>query len=130
MTPVVPDTKDWTWVLTRPCPECGFAAHELDREEIGPRLLQAATDLGGALSGPDARRRPSPEVWSPLEYACHVRDVCRGFSGRLHRMLTEHTPAFDNWDQDATALADDYGGPDPTLDARQLTPHARTLAGS
>jgi hypothetical protein len=21
---IVPDTKDWTWVLRRPCPECGF----------------------------------------------------------------------------------------------------------
>ena len=21
--PVVPDTKDWTWVLQRRCPECG-----------------------------------------------------------------------------------------------------------
>ena len=21
---IVPDTKDWTWVLERPCPECGF----------------------------------------------------------------------------------------------------------
>ena len=24
-TPVPPDTKDWTWVLERPCPDCGFA---------------------------------------------------------------------------------------------------------
>ena len=23
-TPITPDTKDWTWVLERPCPECGF----------------------------------------------------------------------------------------------------------
>ena len=22
--PIDPDTKDWTWVLDRPCPECGF----------------------------------------------------------------------------------------------------------
>ena len=21
---ITPDTKDWTWVLQRPCPECGF----------------------------------------------------------------------------------------------------------
>jgi hypothetical protein len=21
---IVPDTKDWTWVLDRPCPECGL----------------------------------------------------------------------------------------------------------
>src|SRR5690242_18838112 len=23
---VVPDTKDWTWTLERPCPDCGFEA--------------------------------------------------------------------------------------------------------
>ena len=23
---ITPDTKDWTWVLERPCPECGFEA--------------------------------------------------------------------------------------------------------
>jgi hypothetical protein len=130
MTPVVPDTKDWTWVLTRPCPECGFAAHELPRQEIGPRLRQAATDLVSALSEPNANRRPTPEVWSPLEYACHVRDVCRVFGRRLHRMLTEHEPAFENWDQDATALADDYSSQDPAIVARQLTAEARTLAGA
>jgi len=22
--PIMPDTKDWTWVLRRACPECGF----------------------------------------------------------------------------------------------------------
>jgi hypothetical protein len=21
---IIPDTKDWTWVLDRPCPECGL----------------------------------------------------------------------------------------------------------
>ena len=130
MTSLAPDTKDWTWVLSRPCTECGFAAHDLAREQIGPVLLKAADDLVVALSAPDVRRRPSPEVWSPLEYACHVRDVCRVFAGRLHRMLTEHGPAFENWDQDATAVQDDYGSQDPTVVARQLTAEARTLAGA
>ncbi|MGE3835206.1 MAG: DinB family protein, partial [Acidimicrobiia bacterium] len=23
---IVPETKSWTWVLDRPCPECGFDA--------------------------------------------------------------------------------------------------------
>jgi hypothetical protein len=130
MTSVVPDTKDWTWVLTRPCPECGFAAHELPQQEIGPCLLQAAEELVDALVQPHAAQRPSPEVWSALEYACHVRDVCRVFAGRLHRMLTEQTPLFANWDQDATAVEEDYAGQDPAVVARQLTAEARTLAGA
>ena len=28
---IEPDTKDWTWVLDRPCPECGFEASTRDR---------------------------------------------------------------------------------------------------
>ena len=123
---IAPDTKDWTWVLTRPCEECGFDAHELAKDAIGPRLLVGAQDMVAALDLPDVRERPLPQVWSALEYACHVRDVFRVFSGRLHRMLTEDAPAFPNWDQDATAVEDDYAAQDPAVVARQLLAEART----
>jgi hypothetical protein len=128
--PVPPDTKDWTWVLERPCPDCGFEAGALAREQVGACLLAAAGELESALATPGATQRPAPEVWSPLEYACHVRDVCRVFGQRLHRMLTEDEPAFDNWDQDATAVEDDYGSQEPEVVARQLRAEARTLAGA
>ena len=125
-----PDTKDWTWVLARPCPECGYEADALPRDQIGAQTLQASNALVAALERPDATTRPRPDVWSPLEYACHVRDVCRVFSGRLHRMLTEDGPAFDNWDQDQTALEEDYAHQDPAVVARQLLAEARTIAGA
>ncbi|HEY5013683.1 MAG TPA: DinB family protein, partial [Acidimicrobiia bacterium] len=32
---ITPDTKDWTWVLERPCPECGFDASAFAREQVG-----------------------------------------------------------------------------------------------
>jgi hypothetical protein len=68
-------------------------------------------------------------VWSPLEYACHVRDVFDVFTRRLELMLTENDPLFDNWDQDATALEDDYAAQDPTQVADQLvTAAARAVA--
>ena len=129
-TAVPADTKDWTWVLERACPECGFEAWTLSREQIGSTLSRAADELEAALGAPDATERPSPAVWSALEYACHVRDVCRIFAERLHRMLTEDDPAFANWDQDATALEDDYGSQDPQVVARQLRAEARTLAAA
>ena len=47
-------------------------------------------------------------MWSASEYGCHVRDVLRLFRERLNLMLTEDDPVFANWDQDATAVADDY----------------------
>jgi hypothetical protein len=51
-------------------------------------------------------RRPSDDMWSPLEYGCHVRDVFRTCDGRLALMLAEDDPTFPNWDQDVTAEED------------------------
>lgn len=128
--PVPGDTKDWTWVLTRPCEECGFDAQTLSRTAIPLRLQQAADDLAVAMDRPDARQRPAPGVWSALEYACHVRDVTGVFLERLNRMLTEDSPAFANWDQDATAIALRYGEQDPAEAARELRIGAAQLAAA
>jgi DinB superfamily len=103
-----PDVKDWTWVLEKPCPDCGFDAKSIDAGDFG-RLTRE--NVGALLAGadtPGAAERPSPEVWSPLEYACHVRDVCRVFGARLAVMRGSTDPQFANWDQDETALAQRY----------------------
>jgi hypothetical protein len=90
-----PDTKDWTWTLTRRCPDCGLAAGEIDPAEIGDRAGVAAAEWVQILgSSPAVGSRPEPDVWSPLEYGAHVRDVYRLFDARLARMLTEDAPTF------------------------------------
>jgi hypothetical protein len=38
---------------------------------------------------------PSPGVWSVTEYVCHLRDVYVSFTIRLHRVRTEHQPAWE-----------------------------------
>ena len=69
------DSKDWTWVLERPCPECGLDPGAIDVADV-PALVRAnAIRWRAVLARPDVGRRPRPDVWSPLEYACHVRDV-------------------------------------------------------
>lgn len=126
---ITPDTKDWTWVLQRPCPECGLDTRRLRREQIAGLLRDSAADWIDILQHrPDVRQRPSPNVWSPLEYACHVRDVCRLYDGRLHRMLVEDDPLYPNWDQDATAAAECYGEQKPAAVAEELHMAATTLA--
>ena len=72
---IEPDTKDWTWVLDRPCPDCGFDATGLDRDRVPQAIRDNATLWEVVLGDDDAAVRPSSAVWSPLEYACHVRDV-------------------------------------------------------
>ncbi|NIH82474.1 DinB family protein [Amycolatopsis viridis] len=125
---ITPDTKDWTWVLREPCPECGFDARTVDPENV-PELLRAnAGDWRDALVRPDARERSRPDKWSTLEYACHVRDVCRVFLERLHLILHEDDPVFPAWNQDATAIEDRYGTQDPQRVAEELTEAAARLA--
>jgi hypothetical protein len=119
--PIVPDDKDWTWVLHEVCPECGFDTATVDPDELAGRIAATSRAWEAILGGPDVRLRPDDETWSPLEYACHVRDVHRVYAGRVGRMLTEDDPFFENWDQDATAVEGRYGEQDPAVVARELT---------
>jgi DinB superfamily len=126
---ITPDTKDWTWVLRRPCPECGFDAQAFPREEIGPLLRSNAAAWRDLIASRlDVRERPHPDKWSPLEYACHVRDVCQLYAYRLDLMLTYDAPSFLNWDQDATAVEKRYGEQEPGVVAGELVTAAAELA--
>ena len=125
---IVPDTKDWTWVLERTCRECGYDAAGVSPGDVAGRLRANAGGWQAVLGRPDAAERPRPEVWSPLEYACHVRDVHVLYLHRLDRMLTEHDPLYDNWDQDATALESRYAEQDPSVVAAELATAATALA--
>ena len=125
---IVPDTKDWTWVLREPCPECGYDATSVDRADLGARIRASAAPWAAVLARPGAAERPDPGTWSPLEYACHVRDVHRIFSGRLASMLGEDAPSFANWDQDETATEDRYGEQDPATVAAELAAAAQAIA--
>lgn len=118
---IEPDTKDWTWTLERPCPECGFDAGSVVSGEVAARIRAVIAPWPAVLERPGARDRPDPATWSPLEYACHVRDVCRIFDRRLRAMLDEDDPLFDNWDQDRTAVEDRYDEQDPATVAAELT---------
>jgi hypothetical protein len=126
---ITPDGKDWTWVLGRPCPECGFDTQAFPREEVGTLLRENAAAWPATLGEfSDVRARPNPQTWSPLEYACHVRDVFRLYHKRLVMMLTQDDPHYPNWDQDSTAVAERYGEQDPTTVLAELERDAATLA--
>ena len=126
--PIEPDTKDWTWVLDRPCQECGFDATSLHHTEVADRIRRDAAEWVPRLHEPGVNVRRQPTVWSTLEYGCHVRDVHRIFNHRVRLMLTEDEPRFPNWDQDETARADDYASQDPATVATELFDAASIVA--
>ena len=128
--PIEPDTKDWTWVLREPCPDCGFDAAGVEPTDLPALIRDTVPGFLAALDDVDARVRPADNVWSPLEYACHVRDVHVLFDLRLRQMLGDDDPLFANWDQDATAVADDYAGQDPAAVAPALAAAAELVAAT
>ncbi len=127
--PIAPDTKDWTWVLERPCPECGFDPQSHSVGSLSGLLHDSAMAWSPVLSRADAAVRPRPGVWSPLEYACHVRDVHRIFAERVELMLDEDEPHLAGWDQDAAALASRYAEQDPATVDAELVEAAGHAAG-
>jgi len=127
---IVPDSKDWTWVLERDCPECGFVAAAVGPEDVAPIVRANAERWVAVLAGEGVGERPRPDVWSPLEYACHVRDVYRLFDTRLHLMLEDDDARFANWDQDVTAVEERYGEQDPAVVVDDLVAAAEVLATS
>jgi hypothetical protein len=58
-------------------------------------LPGAVRDAVCAIPPERVRVRPSPNVWSVIEYVCHLRDVYVTFTIRLHRVRTEHQPALE-----------------------------------
>ena len=113
--PITPDTKDWTWVLDKPCPECGYDASTVAVADLAHRIRANAVVWLALMGEPDVTVRPEPGVWSPLEYACHVHDVHQVFHERLTAMMTEHEPHFANWDQDTTAVERRYDQQVPAI---------------
>lgn len=125
---ITPETTDWTYVITEGCAECGFSAQQVT--STGERLRATIPTWRTVLARDDATVRPTPTVWSPVEYACHVRDTCRIFRERLELMLREDNPVFANWDQDATAVEEDYFHQVPAEVADQLAAEAAATAAA
>ena len=128
--PIVPDEKDWTWVLSRPCPECNFHASTATPATVPGSIESMIPRWLAVLRRPDAGERPDGQTWSALEYACHVRDVFALFNQRLNLMLTEDDARFANWDQDQAAIDGEYGAADPRTVADELEAEGKEIAES
>jgi hypothetical protein len=126
--PITPDTKDWTWVLNKRCPQCAFDVRSFPREDVGDMIRSNVQEWRELLAHPQVRTRPSDDRWSGLEYACHVRDVFRLYDERLMMMLEQDDPQYANWDQDVAAIEGRYGEEDPARVADQIAVAGEKLA--
>jgi hypothetical protein len=128
---ITPDDKDWTWVIERTCPECGFDGSAVGPGDVAGLVRRNAADWGSLLDAgalhPGRRRA---DRWSGLEYACHVRDVFRIYRYRLGLMLDEDNPLFPNWDQDRTAVEENYDAQEPSAVVSDLVAAAEAMASA
>jgi len=126
-TPLVdPDTTDWVAVSWDGCEQCGFQPVAPDR--IPGCLRDTIQPWLDALRRPDAARRPSPGVWSTLEYACHVRDICGAFTDRLARVLAVDGATCPEFDSAAAAVEGRYAEQDPGEVAEDLALRIELIA--
>jgi hypothetical protein len=109
------------WLAVRICEECSF---DWDLAIDGVLRTLASfpdgyrTRLDRFRRAPDAgviRRRPSPEVWSALEYAAHVRDVIDFYADRIDRVLNEERPQMTGADFSSMPERRGYLQEDPAV---------------
>ncbi len=66
------------------------------------------------------RRRSTPHMWSPLEYACHMRDVLLAQRERVLAARRLDTPVAEPMGRDERVEHDGYARQRPADVARQL----------
>ncbi|EGD56400.1 hypothetical protein SCNU_02567 [Gordonia neofelifaecis NRRL B-59395] len=115
-------------MIEKPCNACGFDPARVRHEDIAARIAASVDGWAERLARPDVRSRPDDHTWSPLEYACHVRDVHGVMTERLDAMLRTQPVCFADWDQDAAAVEADYAAQNPDDVVEQLTAAATGFA--
>lgn len=97
------------------CEGCGFAHESVPEDGVAEAVRAVPGRWRATLDPfpPNGRRRPAPDVWSALEYACHVRDVLLVQRERVVRALVEDVPSFPPMHRDERVGLAGYGDEDP-----------------
>lgn len=115
------------------CEECGFV-YRLDdaAATVAARAGRAfAQEMAQLLRKPGARvrGRRRPEVWSPLEYGCHLRDVFLVQRERVLAARRVERLELAPMGRDERVEHDGYESQEPADVARQLEDAALMFAG-
>jgi hypothetical protein len=104
------------------CDDCGFT-YDLDRAGSAGAAIRAGADgLARILRGDGGlTSRPDPDTWSPLEYACHVRDVLLVQRERALTARRVNGADCPPMGRDERVEHDGYAEQDPADVARQLS---------
>jgi S-DNA-T family DNA segregation ATPase FtsK/SpoIIIE len=112
------------------CAACDYVYADVPHVVIAPRLQAVAASFASLLDSTPAdalRGRPADDVWSPLEYAAHVRDVLWNIRDRIFLALVEEHPTFARVYPDQRAELGRYKDEDPCEVADQIVTGAAAL---
>lgn len=93
------------------CRECAFDESLAQPRDVAVALPPLAASIGSdirALSADLARRRPSPGVWSPVEYLGHLRDAMAFHRWLVETALAEDDPSIPMVDPDESVAQAGY----------------------
>ncbi len=116
--------------MTDRCTECGFEYRLNEFAGAGPAICAGSALIAAEMQQhPDGLgRRIRPDVWSPLEYACHLRDVLLVQRERVLMARRRDRPSFDPMGRDERVDHDGYADQDPLDVTRQLLDAAAMFA--
>jgi len=112
------------------CAQCEFEYDLDEAPAAGPAIVAGVAQFVVLLHGDttELRRRPEPDIWSPLEYGCHTRDVLLVQRERVLAARRVDRPSFEPMGRDERADHDGYARQDPGAVARQMTDAAAMFA--
>ena len=115
------------------CQECGYTYDLTAATRSGDEIRGGVAELARLLSTVEPAtlaRRTAPELWSPLEYACHLRDVLITQRERVLLARRVDVPAAVPMGRDERVAHDGYAESDPAEVAEEVTVAARLLANT
>lgn len=113
------------------CEECGYAYDLAAATRAGDHIRVGVAELAGLLTTTGRRalaRRTTPELWSPLEYACHVRDMLLTQRERVLLARRIDVPETVPMGREERVAHEGYAEQDPIEVAEELRIAARLLA--
>lgn len=96
-----PEGWEWLRIQAEPCPQCGHDPARMPLDALGAVALEEVANWRAFLDAAEAsdlRRSRSAGVWTPLQYALHVRDMLVVFAGRIELACREDDPVVSWFD--------------------------------
>lgn len=121
---------EWVQIQAKSCPQCGQNPASARPTELGAAGVAESVAWRSFLLAADdnyLRTNPTIDVWSPLQYGMHVRDMLRVFGDRILLAIRDDNPTVPWFDPGAEGWRR-YNEMNPSDVAAEVDRQAERLA--